>query len=199
VVQIDAPTAKAQDRRAEILRCAAEVFREKGFHKAGMREIADGLGVAPGALYYYFASKEELLYACQDISLTRLIESARRILRQDAPADERLRALIAAHLDLTLDELGGSAAHVEFHALPPERLAEIVKKRDTYERLIRRVIRGGIKDGTFRKTDVKLATMALLGALNWSVVWWNPQGRWSSPDLVRGFADVFVAGLKETA
>ena len=65
--------------------------------------------------------------------------------------------------------------------------------------MIRRLLRAGIKDGTFRRTDVKLATMALLGALNWSVVWWNPEGRWSSPDLVRGFADVFVAGLKETA
>ncbi len=199
MVQIDAETPKAQDRRAEILRRAAAVFREKGFHGAGMREIATGLGLAPGALYYYFESKEELLYACQDISLTRLIQGARTILKSDHPADEQLRALIAAHIDLTLDELGGSAAHVEFHALPPDRLAEIVKKRDTYERLIRRVIRRGIKDGTFRKTDVKLATMALLGALNWSVVWWSPEGRWSPPDLVRGFADVFVSGLKESA
>lgn len=199
MVQIDTQTPRAQDRREEILRRAAEVFRERGFHGAGMREIAAGLGMAPGALYYYFKSKEELLYACQDISLTRLIQSARRIARSDRPADAQLRALIAAHLDLTLDELGGSAAHVEFHALPAERLAEIVKKRDTYERLIRRVIRRGIRDGTFRKTDAKLTTMALLGALNWSVVWWKPEGRWSSPDLVRGFADVFVSGLKETA
>ncbi len=161
-----------------------------------MREIAAGLGIAPGALYYYFASKEELLHACQDISLTRLIRGARRILARDEPADAKLRALLAAHLDLTLDELGGSAAHVEFHALPEDKLAEIVTKRDVYERLIRRLIRQGIKQGTFRNVDVKLTAMALLGALNWSVVWWKPEGRWSSPDLVAGFADAFLGGLR---
>ncbi len=194
MVQIDAPTKKP-DRRAEILRQAAAVFREKGFHGAGMREIASRLEMAPGALYYYFESKEDLLYACQDISLTRLIDEARRIVRSKAPADEKLRALIASHLDLTLDELGGSAAHVEFHALPVGLLAEIVEKRDRYERQIRRLIRRGIQDGVFRSVDAKLTTMALLGALNWSVVWFKPEGRWSSPDLVKGFADVFVDGL----
>ncbi|MDJ0522424.1 MAG: TetR/AcrR family transcriptional regulator [Planctomycetota bacterium] len=195
MVQIDAATKKP-DRRAEILRRAAAVFREKGFHGAGMREIAEGLGLAPGALYYYFASKEDLLHACQDISLTRLIETAKRITKNDQRADEQLKALIAAHLDLTLDELGGSAAHVEFHALPEDKLAEIVKKRDVYERLIRRLIQRGIQEHVFRDVDPKLTTMALLGALNWSVVWWNPEGRWSSPDLVEGFADVFVDGLR---
>jgi TetR/AcrR family transcriptional regulator len=199
VVQTDTPSPRAADRRAEILRQAAAVFREKGFHGAGMREIAAGLGIAPGALYYYFPSKEELLYACQDISLTRLIERADGILAGVLPVPAKLRALIDAHLDLTLDELGGSAAHVEFHALPPERLAEIVKKRDTYERRIRALIEAGQVDGSFRATDAKLATMALLGALNWSVVWWNPRGRWSPPDLVAGFADIFVDGLAADA
>ena len=196
MVQIDAKGPRTKDRRAEILRQAAAVFREKGYHAAGMREIADGLGLAPGALYYYFASKDDLLYACQDISLTRLIDGAKAILKRSGPADELLEALIASHLDLTLDELGGSAAHVEFHALPEDKLAEIVKKRDVYEGLLRWLIQRGIDEGTFRAVDVKLTTMSLLGALNWSVVWWNPDGPWSSPDLVRGFADVFVAGLE---
>jgi AcrR family transcriptional regulator len=195
VVQTSAPVRPAPDRRTEILRRAAAVFREKGYHGAGMREIAAGLEMTPGSLYYYFRSKEDLLYACQQISLTRLIESARRILRRPAPADENLRALIAAHLDLTLDELGGSAAHVEFHALPDDLLTEIVEMRDVYEKLFRRSIRRGIKDGVFRAVDVKLTTMALLGALNWSVVWYKPEGRWSSPDLVAAFADIFVEGL----
>lgn len=202
MVQTDpqpAATTKAQDRRAEILRGAAAVFREKGFHAAGMREIAAGVGMAPGALYYYFASKEDLLQACQDIALSRLIARATEILARDEPADVLLRALVDAHLDLTLDELGGSAAHVEFHALPEEKLRPIVAKRDAYEALVRTLIRRGIRAGTFRTVDVKLTTLALLGALNWSVVWFNPEGRWSPPDLVRGFADVFVDGLRASA
>ena len=188
-------TGENGDRRREILRQAAHVFREKGYHGAGMREIAAGIGVAPGALYYYFESKEDLLYACQDISLTRLLEAGEALATSDAPADERLRALIATHLDLTLDELGGSAAHVEFHALPEERLREIVAKRDRYEAQIRTILEEGIREGVFREVDVKLTALALLGALNWTVVWWRPEGRWSPKDLVGGFTDVLLSGL----
>jgi AcrR family transcriptional regulator len=182
-------------RRLEILRRAAEVFRAKGYHGAGMREIADGLGLAPGALYYYFRSKEDLLQACQELSLERLVAGGRRIAREARPAPERLRDLVAMHLDLTLDVLGGSAAHVQFQALPAARLEPVLRRRDLYERIVRGVIEDGIRDGAFRAVDAKLASMALLGALNWTVVWWRPGGSWTPRDLTAGVADLFLAGL----
>jgi AcrR family transcriptional regulator len=163
-------------RRAEILRRAAAVFRKKGFFGAGMREIAQGLGMAPGALYYYFESKQDLLYACQTLSLKRLIESARRIAAEDAPARVRVARLIRAHLEHVLHELGGSFAHIEFHALPAALLQEVVAKRDAYERILRDAIRRGVEAGEFRPVDVNLAALTLLGALNWTSVWWRPEG-----------------------
>lgn len=191
------PTAdESSDRRMEILRAAAAVFRQKGYHGAGMREIAAKLGIAPGALYYYFSKKEDLLYACQEISLKRLNERGEELAGSSAPADARLRALILNHLDLTLDELGGSAAHVEFHALPADRLETIVAERDRYESWIHAILEDGIEVGLFRPVDVKLTTMALLGALNWTVMWWRPEGRWNASDLCLGFTDLFVEGLK---
>ena len=66
-------TTRGAERRLEILRAAAEVFRRKGFAAAGMREIAEALSLAPGALYYYFESKEDLLHACQEESLRLLL------------------------------------------------------------------------------------------------------------------------------
>ena len=182
-------------RRLEILRRAAEVFRAKGFQGAGMREIAEGLGLAPGALYYYFPSKTDLLYACQEISLDRLTEGARVIARDERPAAERLRRLVDHHLEVILDVPGGSAAHLEFGALPPERRREIVKRRDAYERIFRRVIRDGREDGTLRAVDEKTTAMALLGALNWTVVWWRPEGRRTVTDLGASYADLFLRGL----
>jgi AcrR family transcriptional regulator len=183
----------------EILRQAASVFREKGYHGAGMREIAKGIGVAPGALYYYFESKEDLLYACQDISLTRLLAVGSELAAASGPADARLRQLLFAHLDLTLDELGGSAAHVEFHALPEARLRQIVEKRDAYEAQIRSILEDGIRQGLFRQVDVKLATLTILGALNWTVFWWRPGGTWSTEDLVDGITDLVLGGLRVQA
>ena len=114
----------------------------------------------------------------------------------DGPADERLRRLLFAHLDLTLDELGGSAAHVEFHALPEPRLRQIVEKRDAYEGQMRSILEDGIRQGLFRQVDVKLTTLTILGALNWTVFWWRPGGTWTTEDLVDGITDLVFGGLR---
>ena len=192
---VQTAAGRSEAKRAEILRGAAAVFREKGFHGAGMREIAAGLNMAPGALYYYFESKNDLLYTCQILSLKRLLASAREIVANDDPADEKLRLLVRAHLGHILDELGGSFAHIEFHALRPERLQEVVSKRDTYERVVRGVLSEGIAAGLFRKTDVKLAALALLGSLNWTVVWWRPEGRHDLETVAEQIAGTFLRGL----
>jgi AcrR family transcriptional regulator len=67
----EAASPGAQDKRLQILREAAEVFRARGFHRASMEEIADRLGMHKGNLYYYFPSKHDLLYFCQEQALDR--------------------------------------------------------------------------------------------------------------------------------
>jgi len=187
---------RADRKRAEILRRAAEVFRKKGFHGAGMREIAKGLGLAPGALYYYFESKEDLLHACQRLSLELLLKSAALIAAARVPPAEKLRRLVRAHLSHVLGDLGGSFAHVEFHALPDEQLAEVVAWRDRYERFVRGVVGEGIRSGAFRAGDAKLTALALLGALNWAAVWWRPDGALSVEQVADRTADLFLKGLE---
>lgn len=196
MVQTTSSGPRADRKRAEILRRAAEVFRRKGFRGAGMREIATGLGLAPGALYYYFESKEDLLHACQRLSLERLLRSASEIAADAATPAEKLRRLVLAHLSHVLGELGGSFAHVEFHALPDAQLAEVVGWRDTYERIVRGVIEDGIRAGAFRAVDGKLAALALLGALNWAAVWWRPDGPLPVAEVAGRTADLFLKGLE---
>src|SRR5438105_14677132 len=112
---------RREARRAEILRRAGAAFRERGFHGAAMRDIAAALGMTPGNLYYYFQSKDDLLYFCQKQALTRLLAGARKILSDGLPPQIRLRELVQAHVLCLLEETGGSAAHLEFRALPGPR------------------------------------------------------------------------------
>jgi len=186
---------RTSERRREIIRRAAEVFRRKGFHGAGMREIAKSLGIVPGALYYYFESKEELLYACQTLAVTGLLRSAREIEALDLPAGEKIRRLVRSHLDHVLGEQGGGLAHVELRALPRGRLDEVIERRDEYEALVRRVIEEGAAAGEFRPVDGKLTALALLGSLNWTAVWWRPDGGDEVPDVAERFADLYIEGL----
>src|SRR5262245_48974529 len=161
-----------------------------------MREIAHGLGLAPGALYYYFESKEDLLHACQRLSLERLLRSAGEIAATNAPPAEKLRRLVFAHLSHVLGELGGSFAHVEFQALPEDKLREVVRWRDGYERIVRGLVDDGIRSGAFRAADGKLAALALLGALNWAAVWWRPDGELTVEEVARQTSDLFLKGLE---
>ena len=73
---------------------------------------------------------------------------------------------------------------------------EVIKKRDLYEKAYRLVVQRGIEDGVFRKCDVKVAAWAILGALNWSVQWFSPKGKFTADELGRQFADLFLHALQ---
>lgn len=183
------------EKRLDILRSAAGVFRRRGFERAGMREIADGLGVTTGVLYYHFRDKNDLLYFCQDYSLDRMLAEGAAARKVKASPAVRLRRLIEAQLTCMLDELQGSAAHLEFAGLPPRLLRKVVEKRDRYERMMRSVVAQGMRTGAFRKRDPKLVTLAILGALNWTIKWYRPEGRQSAARIAEQFSDYLIKGL----
>ena len=83
----------------------------------------------------------------------------------------------------------------EFHALPEPLLSEVVSKRDAYERVVRGILRDGTKAGLFASTDIKLTALSFLGALNWTVVWWKPEGRRTPEAVADKIADTFLNGL----
>jgi AcrR family transcriptional regulator len=189
----------APDRRTalrlEILRSAAGEFRRRGFERAGMRDIAGAMGLTTGALYYRFRSKGELLYFCQDYSLDRMLEAGARVRRERSAPDEQLKGLIRAQMMCMLDELQGTAAHAEFETLPPRLLRKVVAKRDRYERLMRGIVERGMKRGVFERRDAKLVTLAILGAINWTIKWYQPDGPKGAEEIAAEFADYLVAGL----
>lgn len=185
------------DRRLEILRSAASAFTRSGFTRATMEEIADKVQMAKGNLYYYFPSKQDLLFFCQDESLGRLIDQAAVIAESCSRADEQLHAMIVFHVKTILEELPGSTAHTDFRSLPVSLLRKVIRKRDRYEHAYRSAIQLGIRQGLFRKCNVKTATWAILGALNWSVQWFSPKGEITVDQLGKDFADLFISALKK--
>src|SRR5256885_1010384 len=177
------------------MRAAACVFRARGFAAAGMRDIAVAADLSLGNLYRYFRGKEELLFFCQDRSLDRLLEAlaaAQKGRRRDRrPFADCLRQLATAHVLCLLDEVEGSAAHLQVDALSPRLRERIVAKRDRYERGIRALIAGERGRGA----DATVATRAFLGALNWTAHWFRPDGAHSSQRVAELVADYAVAGL----
>jgi AcrR family transcriptional regulator len=183
-------------RRLEILRAAGREFRTRGFAETGMREIAAAADLSPANLYNYFRGKDEILFFCQDNALDRLIANLEKTRRAKAAATEKLRSIIAFHLHCVLDEVEGSAAHLLTNSIPDHLQRRLLAKRDRYEHGIRQLIAAGIRTGEFLATDPALAARAILGALNSTVLWFNPQGPLTPDELAESFATYLIRGLQ---
>ena len=182
-------------RRLEILRAAGNQFRVAGFAETGMRDIAAAADLSPANLYNYFQGKHELLFFCQDLTLDRLLAALEKARRSRASAGERLHLVIVSHVRCVLDEVEGSAAHLLASSLPPRLQRPLVAKRDRYEEGVRHLIAAGTRTGEFTPCDPALATRAVLGALNWTVRWFNPSGTLTAAEIAEGFADYLIRGL----
>lgn len=199
MVQTSAPdpgSVRALDRRREILRAAAEVFRQRGVDRAGMREIAAACGMQVGNLYYWFENKQALVAFCQRESLDGLLATARFVAGLDRPADTRLVLLLVAHVCRLNEWNPGSLAHLEAEGLVGEHGAELLAARDRYGRELELVVREGIAAGVFRADlDPRICVLGALGATNWTVRWFRPDGPRDATSIGLELGEMVTRGL----
>src|ERR1700738_3756931 len=182
--------------RGDILKSAAASFRRLGYHGATVEQIAAALHMKKGNLYYYFKNKEEILFACHQYSLDRLMELLAAIEQRDVTPDEKLRQLIVAFVHTMLDELHGTALFLDLEALSPAHLKAVIVRRDRFDQGMRQIVEQGIASGLFASTDAKLLSFAILGAVNWIPRWFDPAGPATSQQIADRFADYLIAGLR---
>src|SRR5579864_3755656 len=116
--------------RIDILKSAAKAFRRRGYHGATVEAIAAALHMKKGNLYYYFKNKEEILFACHQYSLDRLLQLMGEVEASASAPAEKLRTLIVAFVHTILDELHGTALFLELEALTPPHLKTVIARRD---------------------------------------------------------------------
>ena len=191
------PRARRRDRQRDaILRAAAQLFRERGFADTGMRDIAEAADLSAANLYHYFDGKHDLLFYCQDRALDRMLEAVAVARRASSSAPERLRVVFTAHLHTLLDDIEGATAHLQIESLPP-----VVAERDRQEA---RSLRTGAAPADRRRHSIRRAgrhqsgdcrTRAILGAMNWTVTWFRPDGADSAATVGEVIARFLVRGV----
>jgi AcrR family transcriptional regulator len=188
------------DRRlGEILGHATEVFYTKGYAGASMRDLSRSSGMSLAGLYYYFESKEKLLYLIQKHTFSTIMNQLQERLREVNDPEERVRVFIRNHLEYFLANLKAmKVLSHEDEALSGPLAAEIAAmKRDYY-----RIIRGLVEElrrqkgkGFNGEVSSRVAALSLFGMMNWIYTWHNPRRDAGAQELADEMADVFLRGL----
>ena len=185
---------KSERTRERILDAAAACFRERGFAATRLSDIADRAGLQAPSLYYHFASKEELIEVVLALGVTRTHDHVRARV-EAVPADDqlgRLRAAIEGHVEMVLETGNYSAANLRLYGQMPDdirrRLQKVQRRVGRYwnELLVAARDAGAIRSDL----DLSAARMLILGALNWIVEWYRPNGL--SPERLADLATTVV-------
>lgn len=181
------------NRRTEIVRLAARLFREQGFDGTTVRDIAAAVGMRSGSPFYHFASKEEILFAVMEEGLRVGLARIEAVLAQHAGPRERFIALMHAHFGTILED-GSDFVPVmlyEWRRLPPAYRKRLIAVKDRYDALWQGVIDELARAGLVRG-DVKLARLLILGAVNFAATWFKRNGELSIEQLARASAEFFL-------
>jgi AcrR family transcriptional regulator len=183
-------------REGDLLAAATRLFRARGFHATSMQDLGQALAMNRGSLYHYIAAKDDLLWTILTRAFDRLEARVLPILGSDASPVERLRGAIHEHLRVAADHADElSLIQIELRSLSAERRAAMLTRRDAYEALWRGAIEDGIRDGSLRAFDVRLAGIGILSACNWFTQWYRPDGDLTVDEVAERFCDLFLAGL----
>jgi AcrR family transcriptional regulator len=167
--------APPDNRRADEVRVAARLFREKCFDGTTIRDIAHAVGMRSGSPFYHFANKHELLMAVMEEGLRLGLERTQAALDDDAlPATERLHRLVRAHYGI-LHDSGSDFIPVmlyDWRSLPAQYKRRIIELKDRYDAIWQRTLDDLHAQGLLR-ADAKLARLMILGAINFSATWYR--------------------------
>jgi TetR/AcrR family transcriptional regulator, cholesterol catabolism regulator len=194
-----AETSRAQQRfgrrLARILAHATEVFYEKGYEGASMRDLSRASGMSLSGLYHYFESKEKLLYLIQKHTFSTIVERLRERLDSVSDPEQRIRLFILNHLEYFLaNRKAMKVLSHEDDILKNGYGSEIAAiKREYYRICI------GLLDDFKRERKLefssRLAVLSMFGMMNWIYTWYKPRVDADARQIAREMGDIFLCGI----
>ena len=206
IAMAQAPLSSATTRRkvetrfdrqmAKILEHATAVFYENGYEGASMRDLSRSSGMSLAGLYYYFESKEKLLYLIQKHYFTTVVERLRTRLESVTHPEERVRTFILNHLEYFLaypkamkvlsheDDVLEGELGAEIHTLKRQYYHSCAELADT------------LKQEERLQFNTRIAVLGLFGMMNWLYTWYNAKVDGDASALARQIGDIFLQGIR---
>jgi AcrR family transcriptional regulator len=163
-------------RREELIAAAAKIFSARGYQGASLREICVAAGILAGSMYHHFRSKEDLFVSVHAEGFRHLNEVVDRALEGKTEPWDRLEAAIGAHLTELVertDVVAVTSASL-FHMESSRLQRRLNREREAYEQRFRKLIQALPLPPNVERSLLRLT---LLGAINWTRVWYRPGKR----------------------
>ncbi|CAI8973941.1 MULTISPECIES: TetR/AcrR family transcriptional regulator [unclassified Pseudomonas] len=163
--------------RGKLLQMAAHLFRNKGYERTTVRDLASAVGIQSGSIFHHFKSKDEILRAVMEETIRYNTALMRAALAQSTSVRERVLALIRCELQSIMGGSGEAMAVLvyEWRSLSEGGQAQVLALRDIYEQIWLQVL-GEAKDAGLIRGDLFITRRFLTGALSWTTTWFRPDG-----------------------
>ena len=177
-------------RRDAILKHALDLFAEQGYRETNLQDVASRLGITREALYYYFDSKEAILWSLVERAGHALLEQALPVVQSSSPADDKLSRLLGLHVRWVLQNRATYTVYFsERDVIEGERNRMMREAEHAYVRLVAGLLREGQQTGAFLPLDATTCAMLMLGLCNSTLRWFRTDG----PLTIDQIADEVVA------
>ncbi|MGD8189458.1 TetR family transcriptional regulator [Brevibacillus ginsengisoli] len=186
---------RAQEKKLTILRTAAQLFNEKGYHGTTIEDIANRMRLTKGAIYYYVNSKDDLLYQCHKMIATKCIEQIKEIAESELPVSQKLEKAIES-LILNITEEKAVFNIINRPSMVSEEFRNnVLEQRAEYEQYFQHIIAEGIEQRAFHSENPTLTRLLMLGSANSIANWFSPDGSLSSKEIAEFYSKTLVKSI----
>jgi AcrR family transcriptional regulator len=189
---------KNKNRKLQIIEAAAIVFKEKGYDRATLQDIATRVGITKATLYHHYKNKHELLYTIIHSLMEKGITELSKIVEMPISATQKIHLAFREHFSSYESSFPnyGVLLHENTDSLPRELEQKAKKAFKIYLSLWEKLIKEGIETGSFdNKLDPKITVQAAIGMSNWVYKWASPEGRLKFSQISDMFEDIFTNGI----
>ncbi|MGA3350697.1 MAG: TetR/AcrR family transcriptional regulator [Candidatus Sulfotelmatobacter sp.] len=189
------PVSRYDRRLAEILAHATDVFCKKGYEGASMRDLSRASGMSLAGLYYYFESKERLLFLIQKHTFSTILQHLKSRLAGINDSEQRIRIFILNHLEYFLaNQAAMKVLSHESEVLKNGFATEVAAIKREYYRICISLL-DELKRERGLQLSTRIAVLSLFGMMNWIYTWHNPRTDADAEQLAREMGDIFLRGV----
>ena len=181
----------------DVMRAAIELFAGQGYANTSVQQVVEAAGVTKGALYHYFQSKDDLLFAVYERILSLQTEHLKAIVDRGAGVHETLRAVCVDVVETSVDFLlEGTVFFRSQHMLSEPRQQEVTRRRRAYHDIFAGLIARGQEEGLYR-TDIPRGVMVahFFSDLHYLSAWFSPTGPEDKTTLAGQLTDMYLASI----